>query len=223
MTEQEWLASTEAGEMVCWYLDNVKEITDRQARLLICGCVRRVRLRLMEDQWMRAVEVGERFAERLASEDELLAVYDPLAVMRGRTVVEQAAINTAASACSPIADLWYTLGGVWGDAQQVYQEVARREAEGNGQATMVRDVLGNPFYPGSLAPGWLTPPVRKLAQAAYDNRLLPSGLLDNAGLAILADALEEAGCDNADILSHLRGPGEHVRGCWVVDLLLGKD
>jgi hypothetical protein len=64
--------------------------------------------------------------------------------------------------------------------------------------------------------------VLKLAQAAYDNPLLPSGLLDNTGLAVLADALEEAGCDNEDILSHLRGPGPHVSGCWAVDLLTGR-
>jgi hypothetical protein len=65
--------------------------------------------------------------------------------------------------------------------------------------------------------------VLKLAQAAYDNRLLPSGLLDNGCLAILADALEEAGCTDADILSHLRGPGPHARGCWALDLVLGKE
>jgi hypothetical protein len=64
--------------------------------------------------------------------------------------------------------------------------------------------------------------IMRLAQAAYDNRILPAGTLDPARLAILADALEEAGCDNADILSHLRGPGPHVRGCWPVDLLLQK-
>jgi hypothetical protein len=90
------------------------------------------------------------------------------------------------------------------------------------QAELYRDLFGNPFRPVSLAPAWLTPAVMKLAQAAYDNRLLPSGLLDNAGLAVLADALEEAGCTHADILSHLRGPGPHGRGCHVVDLLLGK-
>jgi hypothetical protein len=89
-------------------------------------------------------------------------------------------------------------------------------------ANLLRDLFGNPFRPVSLAPAWLTPVVLKLAQAAYDNRLLASGLLDNSGLAILADALEEAGCDNADILSHLRGPGPHVRGCWAVDAILGK-
>ena len=61
-----------------------------------------------------------------------------------------------------------------------------------------------------------------LATAAYEERILPAGTLDSDRLAVLADALEDAGCDNEDILSHLRGPGPHVRGCWVVDLLLGK-
>jgi hypothetical protein len=60
----------------------------------------------------------------------------------------------------------------------------------------------------------------QLAQVAYDERNLPSWELDPARLA---DALEEAGCADADILSHLRGPGPHVRGCWAVDLLLGKE
>jgi hypothetical protein len=64
--------------------------------------------------------------------------------------------------------------------------------------------------------------VANLAQAAYDNRLMPSGLLDNARLVILADALEEAGCDDVQILGHLRCGGEHVRGCHVLDALCGK-
>ena len=63
--------------------------------------------------------------------------------------------------------------------------------------------------------------IRKLAESIYDDRELPSGHLNN--LPILADALEDAGCDNHDILSHCRGPGPHVRGCWVVDLILGKE
>ena len=61
-----------------------------------------------------------------------------------------------------------------------------------------------------------------LAQAAYDQQLLPSGHLNPARLAVLADAVEEAGCDQTDLLAHLRGPGPHVRGCWAVDLLLGR-
>jgi hypothetical protein len=61
-----------------------------------------------------------------------------------------------------------------------------------------------------------------LAQAAYDNRDRFAGTLDPARLTALADALEVAGCADADLLGHLRGPGQHVRGRWAVDLLLGK-
>jgi hypothetical protein len=87
---------------------------------------------------------------------------------------------------------------------------------------ILRDVFGNPFSPVSLAPAWLTPTILALAQAAYDNCTLPAGTLDPAPLAVLADALEDAGCTDAELLGHLRGPGPHVGGCWAVDLLLGK-
>ena len=70
---------------------------------------------------------------------------------------------------------------------------------------------------------WNDGTVRRLAQAIYEERPLPGGPLDAARLAILADALEEAGCRSEDILDHFRGPGPHVRGCWVVDLLLGRE
>jgi hypothetical protein len=62
--------------------------------------------------------------------------------------------------------------------------------------------------------------VLSLAQAAYEHRTLPAGTLEPARLALLADALEEAGCTSAAVLDHCRGPGPHVRGCWVVDLIL---
>ena len=64
--------------------------------------------------------------------------------------------------------------------------------------------------------------MQRLAEDAYEERELPAGTLDVTRLAVLADALEDAGCDQADLLAHLRGPGSHVRGCWAVDLLLGK-
>jgi hypothetical protein len=89
-------------------------------------------------------------------------------------------------------------------------------------AVLLRDLFGNPFRPASISPACRTPQVVALAQAAYDQRELPAGTLDLARLAVLADALEEAGCTDSDILNHCRKPGVHVRGCWVVDLLLGK-
>jgi hypothetical protein len=101
-------------------------------------------------------------------------------------------------------------------------EAGARIREWLAQIDLLRDIFGNPFRPVSISPGWLTPTVTNLATAAYEERILPSGELDSARLAVLADALEEAGCDSADVLSHLREPGPHVRGCWVVDLLLDK-
>jgi hypothetical protein len=83
-------------------------------------------------------------------------------------------------------------------------------------------MFGNPFRPVTVSPTWQTPEVISLAQAAYDERVLPAGTLNATRLAVLADALEDAGCTNPDILNHLRGPGPHVRGCWALDLLLGK-
>lgn len=80
---------------------------------------------------------------------------------------------------------------------------------------VLRDVFGNPFRPVTVEPSWLTSDVVGLAAAIYADRAFDR-------LPILADALEEAGCDHPNVLDHCRGPGPHVRGCWVVDLLLGK-
>jgi hypothetical protein len=98
----------------------------------------------------------------------------------------------------------------------------QRGAEYPAQAALIRDVLGNPFHHVNLNPTLRTPVVLALAQAAYDNRIMPAGTLDPERLAVLADALEESGCTDADILGHLRGPGPHVRGCHILDLVLDK-
>ena len=82
-------------------------------------------------------------------------------------------------------------------------------------ADFLRDIFGNPFRPVAFVPEWRTSSAVALADAMYQSR-------DFGPMPILADALEEAGCTNADILSHCRGDGPHVRGCWVVDLVLGK-
>jgi hypothetical protein len=83
------------------------------------------------------------------------------------------------------------------------------------QAALLRDIFGNPFRPVSPDPSWRTSDVLALAQGIYEERAFDR-------MPILADALQEAGCDNTDVLGHCRGPGPHVRGCWVVDLLLGR-
>lgn len=88
---------------------------------------------------------------------------------------------------------------------------------------LVRDIAGNPFRPITLAPHLRTPTAVSVAQAAYDGRDPASGHIDPVRLAVLADALEEAGCAEGDVLSHLRSPGPHVRGCWALDLVLGRE
>jgi hypothetical protein len=103
-------------------------------------------------------------------------------------------------------------------------EVSASE-ERAAQCVLLREIVGNPFRPVVVDPVWLTWQngiVLSLAQAAYEDRRLPEGTLDNTRFAILADALEDAGCANEDILVHCRGPGPHVRGCYVLDLLLNK-
>jgi hypothetical protein len=89
------------------------------------------------------------------------------------------------------------------------------------QAGLLRDVFGNPFRRAPRVGAWRTPEVLSLAQAAHEERALPAGHLDPARLAVLSDALEEAGCGDEGLLSHLRGPGPHVLGCWALDLILG--
>lgn len=84
------------------------------------------------------------------------------------------------------------------------------------QTQFLRDIFGNPFRPVALDAAWRTSDVLALARGIYDDRAFDR-------MSILADALQDAGCDADDILSHCRDPQQvHVRGCWVVDLLLGK-
>lgn len=95
----------------------------------------------------------------------------------------------------------------------------RWEVDQATKAALLRDLFGPlPFRLVTIAPSWLAwndATIPKIARSIYDDRRFDD-------LPILADALEEAGCSDADILGHCRGPGPHVRGCWVVDLLLGR-
>jgi hypothetical protein len=86
------------------------------------------------------------------------------------------------------------------------------------QAELVREVFGNPFRPSRADAHWLKwngGTVRALAEAAYDSS-------DFGLLPVLADALQEAGCADVNVLNHCRKDGNHVRGCWVLDLLGGR-
>jgi hypothetical protein len=88
--------------------------------------------------------------------------------------------------------------------------------ESREQCHLLRDVIGNPFKAVAFDESWRTEAVIGLARGMYEAR-------DFDPMPVLADALEDAGCTDADVLAHCRGDGPHVRGCWVVDLVLGKE
>jgi hypothetical protein len=99
-------------------------------------------------------------------------------------------------------------------------------AEAKAQAALVRDIFGNPFRPSPTLPpailAWNDRTILRLAQAIYDERQMPEGTFDTSRLAVLGDALLDAGCDDEELIRHCRSEGPHVRGCWAVDLILGK-
>jgi hypothetical protein len=92
---------------------------------------------------------------------------------------------------------------------------------------LLRDIFGNPFPPSPPVPtavlAWNDRTIPSIAQAIYDDRRMPEGTLDTARLAILADALLDAGCGDEELIAHCRSEGPHVWGCWAVDLILGKE
>jgi hypothetical protein len=254
MTEAEWLACTELGPLLEYLREKA---SDRKLRLFACACFRRIWHLLLDERSRKAVEVVERFAEGLATEEELAAARsaaNAAADEAGDIVSEADAVygedpstadaysaaeaarsaadapcfvvehdistaNAASSAACAIGCDAEAAAYTAADPAAEVAEQTARAAETLAQANLLRDLVGNPFQPQRLEPTWLSwnaGTIPKMVQAIYDDRSFDR-------LPILADALEDAGCDNADILAHCRRPGEHVRGCWVVDLLLGKE
>jgi hypothetical protein len=139
---------------------------------------------------------------------------------------EQAAKDVPARAV--LAGAWAQAGvGVTrGPPVRIALQVAQKQ-EWRGLSDLCREVLGNPFRPSPPLPAavlaWNDGTVRRIGQAIYEERQLPAGTLDPARLAILADALFDAGSDDEELIRHCRSAGPHVRGCWAVDLILGKE
>ena len=227
MTEGEWLACRDL-ELMLRALDPRKH--DRKLRLFACACCRRI-WHLLEESSRRVVEVSERYADSAASYEELRAAVSAC-VGTGTNASARWAVDGAAAAHAASyrasAESYYRAAlyaaGACGEATDPSRShsptrQARELAEAGAQRILLRDIVGNPFRPPqALNPAWLAgdgAAISVLARVIYDERRWED-------LPILADALEEAGCTNADMLNHCRQPGEHIRGCWVVDLLLGK-
>ena len=234
MTEGEWLSCTKPWPLMD-FLGGTPTL--REWQLFGIGCCRQIYKLLPDERSRRAIDVAERFADGHASDEERrLARTSALAAaeLKLKSKIfwpkgqgEWAAYFVAAK--DTYKFLNSTLQRAFRAlADDVFERLPKEgkapvevwksadDLAGRCFAIVLRDIFRNPFRPVTLDPAWLTPKVKTLAQAIYDDRAFER-------MPELADALAEAGSSNPDILSHCRGPGPHVRGCWVVDLVLGKE
>jgi hypothetical protein len=224
MTEAEWVASDDPGAILIALKDGAPDTSPRKLRLFAVACGRHASEWMTDPRSLTAIETSERYADGLVGRKKLAAARrDAFAASKALgadRIGEHAAIvalnisyesdgsrsafDLARSSADCASSLWYHASG------PAAEPFARRT-----QADFLRDIFGNPLHPVPLDPAWRTTAVLGLADAIYAERAFDR-------LPILADALEDAGCENADLLAHCRGPGPHVRGCWAVDLILGK-
>lgn len=228
MTEAEWLASTDIYKML-EYLRG--KVSDRKLRLFAVACCYRPYYFIPDERQRRAILLAERMADEWVDENEWReahqAVYDLWQTVCAMSLATQSKAPRGTPEVEKMMDAdmataagWAILEDAWEAAYQV-TGVEWDEAhidEPDQQLALLRDIFGNPLRTIAIAPASLRRNdalLVSLAQRFYAAR-------DFRDMPILADALDEAGCTDADILNHCRLPGEHVRGCWVVDSILGK-
>jgi hypothetical protein len=182
---------------------------NRKLRLFALACCHRIEARLTHHLSRQSLILAEKFTEGLATDEEMRSLshlfmdeYNARLYARINTDLDAAfgmtvkvfPANTALSAVGAARD---------------------QSEERLIQCQLLRCIFGNPFHPITLDTAWLNPTVKTLARSLDNDRRFDD-------LPILADALEEAGCQDQSILEHLRSPGPHVRGCWTLDLILGR-
>ena len=218
MTEEEWFAISESE-----IRHLVGASSPRRQRLLAVATCR------VLGEWINypaahaALEVAETFADTGKTKAALRRSRQSLVVLRNELYapssplidggVEHAlfGIQVAASENAVIGTVCHVIESLI-IAEGIADQGARRTL-----FPVFRDIIGNPFRPISFSPSWRTETAVLLARQMYDSR-------EFRAMPILADALQDADCDSDDILNHCRDAKQtHVRGCWVVDLVLGKE
>jgi hypothetical protein len=227
MTEAEWLGCDSALAMLAFLQDKA---SDRKFRLFACACCRLIWALLPAQCNRDLVAAVEDHPDGKFDDPELQAAIDASSARVRDFLDDQGywAVKYLGRSYYKLSPYESACTVAWKVAQRRVSEghpslpvAARRQAlrDALPDPGLVRCIFGNPFRPPPpLDPSWLAwygRSVVRLAQLIYDDRCFPD-------LPVLADALEEAGCDDKDILCHLRGPGPHARGCWPVDLILGK-
>jgi hypothetical protein len=217
MTEQEWQRATEPSLMLRLWMG---EVPERKACLFAVACCRRIWGLLPNDEFRELIRAAERHIEGAGTQDELEAVTEAAHGYRSLPLLPAALAAYEAARCYENA-FYHARNAARLAGRAV--NVSRSDAEKAAQADLLRDIAGPlPFRAIALERRVVTPAIAMIAAPAYEERDLPSGHLDDARLAVLADALEEAGI-TGEVPEHLRTPGPHVRGCWALDLVIGKD
>ena len=223
MTEPEWVKSTDTWAMLEVTPDRLG--TERKLRLFACACCRRIWERLSSPD-QNAVLTAEEFADGRCGVEELASAHASLLAFAHTPAQDATRVLVGADAVMGRWDM--ARAACWNVASDLIPDHVIRPIEvaddfhavlqpyQAGNAVLLREIFGNPFRPVPLNPSWLTPTAVSLAWQMYDSQGF-------SAMPVLGDALQDAGCDSADILDHCRGPGPHVRGCWVVDLVLGKE
>ena len=237
MTEADWLTETAAPAALLRRVAG--KVPARKLRLVACAAWHLVGHHAENPGVAEWVTTAEQFADGCVEVNEIEAAERQAAgVVTGvewwRTNAGQAALVAAASAV--IADF---ATGADRCVAWVVECATRAAPDGQKQAAaartrrqvchLIREVVGNPFRPWAVVPDWLgggvvQPDGRTVRVGDVARRLAEGIQADQAfdRLPILADALEEGGVTDPELLTHCRGGAGHVRGCWAVDVVLGK-
>lgn len=244
MTESEW---NDCADPAFMYDLVRRTVSERKLRLIACACCRRVQHLVRGFSTPIILDLAERMAEGQASEEEVAQVRNenwaytrepcsPHHSSSPSLAVPDLATGAVAFAAEErdacfravffASDAMASLERTAANPEDDVGYVAAQQAERRIQCDLIRDICGYPCrrlaIPDSVL-AWNDGTVVKLAQAIYDERTLPSGHLDTGRMAILADAMEDAGYQDGEILAHCRDTNQHVRGCHVLDALLGKE
>ena len=201
MTEAEWQGCDDPGRMLEFLRGKA---SDRRLRLFASACCHRLAPLLHSNQsrWFCGAMLSLEEALESGATDPALGHDHPAEPRQLADVIRTIRGADAQRAAELTAKTTAEMAG-WATDEW------RLRAERTVQARRLRDVFGNPFRPVAFSQEWRTDTAVTLARTMYESR-------DFSAMPILADALQDAGCDNDDILSH-------ARGCWVVDLVLGKE
>jgi hypothetical protein len=222
MTEAEWWACDDSEKMLN---SLTTKASDRKLRLFACACCRHAWHLLSNAASREAVEVAERFADGLATEIERKCEYDLRNMLDADVIQEENADTRFKRHFAELAAHFALSFSAIGAARQAAglintalenMDLDTDDDEPKFQAKLLRDILGNPFRDVTIDPACMGGEIRTLAQAIYDQRAFDR-------MPELLNTLIGSGRTDQDILVHCTPGGEHARGCWVIDLLIGKE